>query len=53
MIFDDVRIPLKDQESGNNCNPNKFALELFKFFKTLGLQRAKDIKGSTIFITIK
>lgn len=53
MIFDDVKIPLKDQTTGNNYNPNKFALELFKFFKGLGLQPGKDIKGSTIYITIK
>ena len=53
MIFDDVRIPLKDQSSGNNYNPNKFALEIFKFLKRLGLQPGKDIKGNTIFITIK
>lgn len=53
MIFDDVKIPLKDQSSGSNYNPNKFALELFKFFKTLGLQVGKDVKGNTIYITIK
>ena len=53
MIFDDVKIPLKDQASGNNYNPNKFALEIFKFFKSLGLQPSKDVKGSTIYITIK
>ena len=53
MIFDDVKIPLKDQATGNNYNPNKFALELFKFFKGLGLQPGKDVKGSTIYITIK
>ena len=53
MIFDDVKIPLKDQTTGNNYNPNKFALEFFKFFKELGLQPAKDIKGSTIYMTIK
>nr|WP_299417522.1 DUF6175 family protein [uncultured Emticicia sp.] len=53
MIFDDVKIPLKDQANGNNYNSNKFALELFKFFKSLGLQPAKDVKGSTIYITIK
>lgn len=52
MIFDDVRIPLKDQATGNNYNPNKFALELFKFFKTLGMQVGKDIKGNTIYMTI-
>ena len=53
MIFDDVKIPLKDQNTGNNYNPNKFALELFKFFKGLGLQTSREIKGSTIFVTVK
>lgn len=53
MIFDDVRIPLKDLSSGNNYNPNKFALELFKYFKSLGMQTTKDVKNNTIYITIK
>jgi hypothetical protein len=53
MIFDDVRIPLKDMSSGNNYNPNKFALELFKYFKSLGMQTTKDVKNNTIYITIK
>ena len=39
--------------TGNNYNPNKFALELFKFFKGLGLQTSREIKGSTIFVTVK
>ena len=52
MIFDDVRIPLKDA-NGKNYNTNKFALEIFEFFKTLNMQVDKDIKGSTIYITIK
>jgi len=52
MIFDDVRIPLKDQ-NGKNYNTNKFALEIFKFFRALNLQVDKDIKGNTIYITIK
>ncbi len=53
MIFDDVRIPLKDQLSGINYNPNKFALEIYKFLKSLSLDVKKDVKGSTIYITIK
>lgn len=53
MIFDDVKIPLKDQVSGNNYNPNKFALQLFKFFKSLGLQSHKDVKSNSIYMTIK
>lgn len=53
MIFDDVRIPLKDPNTGNNYNSNKFALEIFKFMRSLGLQISRDIKGNTIYITIK
>ena len=53
MIFDDVRIPLKDPNTGNNYNPNKFALEIFKFMKSLGLNIGRDIKGNTIYIIIK
>lgn len=53
MIFDDVRIPLKDPKTGNNYNTNKFALEIFKFMRKLGLQVQRDIKGTTIYITIK
>ena len=52
MILDDVKIPLKDA-NGKNYNPNKFALEIFKFFKSLNMQTDKDIKGNTIYITIK
>lgn len=52
MIFDDVKIPLKD-ESGKNYNPNKFALKIFQFLKSKGMTSTKDIKNGTIFITIK
>lgn len=52
MILDDVRIPLKDQ-AGKNYNSNKFALEIFKFFRALNLQVDKDIKGNTIYISIR
>jgi len=53
MIFDDVRIPLRDPDTGNNYNPNKFGLELYKFFRGLGLQVGRDIKGQTLLVTIK
>ena len=52
MLFDDVRIPLKD-EGGKNYNPNKFALKVFQFLKTKGMVSTKEIKNGTIFITIK
>lgn len=53
MIFDDVRIPLKDVATGNNYNTNKFALEIFKFMHSLGLKIVRDIKGNTIYIIIQ
>ncbi|MFV0156202.1 DUF6175 family protein [Empedobacter falsenii] len=53
MIFDDVKIPLKDPKNGNNYNSNKFALEIFKFMKSLNLDVTKDIKNNTIYINIK
>jgi hypothetical protein len=56
MIFDDVKIPLKDQATGNNYNANKFALEIWKYLKSadVGISNVgKDINGNTIFITIK
>ena len=51
MILDDVRIPLKDA-GGNNFSSNKYALELFKYLRTLQLSPSKQIKGNTIFITL-
>ena len=53
MILDDVKIPLKDPESGSNYNPNKFALALYKYFRDLKLEATKDIKGGTIYVTLK
>ena len=51
VFFDDVRIPLKD-ENGRNYNPNKFALKIFQFLKSKNLSSSKQIKNNTIFITI-
>lgn len=56
MIFDDVKIPLLDQSTGKNYQPNRFALEIWKFLKSpkVGLTNVgKEIKGNTIYITIK
>jgi len=52
VFFDDVRIPLKD-EHGNNYNPNKFALKIYQFLKSKGMNPGKQIKNGTIYITIK
>jgi len=51
MIFDDVKIPVRDQ-NGNIYTSNRFALELYRFLKSQGLNPAKQIKGNAIYITL-
>lgn len=50
MIFDDVRIPLRDPVTGRNFNVNKFLMKLRKFLRGLGLTFEESINGSTIYI---
>jgi hypothetical protein len=52
MIFDDVRIPLKDN-AGNNYTINKYSLNLLQYFRTLNIPIKRDVKGNTLYITIK
>lgn len=52
MIFDDVRIPLKD-ENGNNYNINKFSRSLANFFKSLGMTVDRDLNGGTLYIKVR
>ena len=52
MIFDDVRIPLKD-DNGNKYNINKFGLKFMMFARKMGLQIGRDISNNTLIITIK
>ena len=51
MIFDDVKIPLKNK-NGNNYTTNAFALDIYRFLNSIGLSCAKDIKANTVYITI-
>ncbi|MBC8987002.1 hypothetical protein H9X96_14600 [Pedobacter sp. N36a] len=53
MIFDEVRIPLFDQETDKPFNPNKFASEIIRFLKSKNLNASRNVKGQSLFITIK
>ncbi len=53
MIYDDIRLPLIDENTGNNYTVNRFGLELLKFFRSLGLQITRSIRGNTLYITVK
>lgn len=53
MIFDDVRIPLKDPNTGRNYNINRFASSLQKYLKSLGLEVSRQTTGNQLYISIQ
>lgn len=53
MIFDDVKIPLKDPLTGRNYNINKFAMALNKFFREKGIEISRKANGNHLYISIK
>jgi len=53
MLFDDVRIPLRDPVTNANYTLNRFALSLYQYLRTLGMNAKRDVRGNTLFITIQ
>lgn len=53
MVFDDVKIPLKDPATNKNYNINKFAASFHKFLKSMGLEISRKTTGNQLHITIK
>ena len=53
MVFDDIKLPLVDEGSGNNYTVSKYGMELLKFFRGLGISVSRSVKGNTLYITIK
>ena len=53
IIYNDVRIPVLDQATGKNYNPNKFASEIVRWLKSMGVETSRAVKGQSLFITIK
>lgn len=52
MIFDIVKIPLKD-EKGRNYRVTKLAASFRKFVKSLGYDLDRTVNGNTLILTIK
>ena len=52
LIFDDVRIPIVDEE-GRNYNIQMFERELRRYMKSLGLTVGHVTKNNTLIITFK
>ena len=52
MLFDDIHIPLKD-ENGRTYNINKFGLKLLTFFRNLGIKIERTTSNNMLIVTIK
>ena len=52
MIFDDVRIPLRD-EKGRTYNVNKFGLKMMAFFRQMGIRIERTTSNNMLVVTIK
>ena len=53
MIFDDVRIPLRDPDTNNNYTLSRFGLSFFQYLRSIGLNAIRDVRGNTLFVTIQ
>lgn len=53
MVFDDIKLPLVDEATGNNYSISKFGLEMLKFFRSLNIQISRSNRGNTLYVTIK
>lgn len=53
LIFDDIRIPVKDLKTGKTYKVSSFVRKLRKFLRSLNLKFDRSIQGSNIVITIK
>ncbi|NGY38419.1 hypothetical protein FQU23_012965 [Flavobacterium sp. XN-5] len=53
MLFDEVRIPLYDQETNKPYNINRFASEAIKYLRSKGIQATRNIHGQKMYVTIK
>jgi hypothetical protein len=53
MVYDDVKIPLKDQATGLNYDISEFGKLIRKYLKTLGITASIEYPRGQIIVTIK
>jgi hypothetical protein len=51
MIFNEIRIPVKNHE-GNNYKTSQFVASLRKYLSSIGIDTERDIQGNRIFISV-
>jgi hypothetical protein len=52
MLFDDVRLPLRDPRTGRSYGTNQFGTALASYLRSLGLTVTRDVKGGALILTI-
>lgn len=53
MIIDEVKIPLRDQNTGSNYTTTRFAAEVSKMLRGLNLEADRFVQNQKIIFTIK
>lgn len=53
MLLDLVRIPIVDKETDRPYNISRFGMDFFKYMRSLGISISRNVKGNTLYITIK
>ena len=52
MLFADIRLPLRDPRTERSYGAPQFGAALAAYFRSLGLSVTRDVRGSSLFITI-
>ena len=52
MVFDEIKLPFVD-DTGATYTVSKYSMSLLKFFRSLGINISRVMKGNSIYITIK
>lgn len=52
MVFDDVRLPLRDERTGRSYATSQFGSQLATYLRTLGYAVTRDVKGATLYLVI-
>lgn len=52
MMFDDINVPNKDEDTGSHLDVNDFSLKLYRYLRSQGLQIERNVNNNRITITI-
>lgn len=53
LLFDEVKIPLRTPDGASLYTPTRFAADLSRFLASQSVQADRDVKGNTVYITLR